>query len=138
MQEQKTQSLTYSLIECAPKFGLEDHIPAVQAELARTQAAEIDDAIAMSLNSVCLLLPVHSCLPSAFGGLLSCPLHCLHCLLARIAASLAASPFIRSFVAGPIASTLARLLFLIVRTLAVTTLIFSSSRLFTNVTHSLP
>merc|ERR1711865_378944 len=49
--EQKTQSLTYSLIECAPKFGLEDHIPAVQAELARTQAAEIDDAIAMSLNS---------------------------------------------------------------------------------------
>merc|ERR1711865_858121 len=47
--EQKTQSLTYSLIECAPKFGLEDHIPAVQAELARTQAAEIDDA--MSINS---------------------------------------------------------------------------------------
>jgi len=49
-QEEKAQSLTYSLIECAPKFGLEDHIPAVQAELARTQAAKIDDAITMSLD----------------------------------------------------------------------------------------
>jgi hypothetical protein len=47
---EETPLLTYNLIECAPKFGLADHVPLVQSQLARAQAAEISEAIAMTLD----------------------------------------------------------------------------------------